>query len=93
MKSACLAPAMHVERISYAFENTWKYSRYRSHIYLYSKENMNQKGIKPWAKKKPLPGKGERQAFGVMYPSFAPCALGIRCSFTKDGCNNTTKFH
>jgi len=41
-------------------------------------------------KKKPLRGKGERQAFGVMYPSFAPCDLDKRCSFTKVGGNNTT---
>jgi len=37
-------------------------------------------------KKKPLPIAEERQAFGVMYPYFAPCYLGKRCSFTKAGC-------
>ena len=45
------------------------------------------------AKKKPLLISEERQTFGVMYPSFAPCDLDKRCSFTKDGCNNTTKSH
>jgi hypothetical protein len=45
------------------------------------------------AKKKPLPGKGERQAFGVMYPYNAPCIPGNCCSFTKEGGNNTTNGH
>ena len=41
-------------------------------------------------KKKPLPISEERQTFGVMYPSFAPCDLAKCCSFTKAGGNNTT---
>lgn len=54
---------------------------------------LSRGGLRWWIwseAKKTSPLEGRGQAFGVMYPSFAPCDLGERCSFTKIGCNNTT---